>query len=165
MHVALLTGARTGEIMALKVSDIDFENNMITFQRSIRRGVISGTKTGDTRLVPMVKSLVNSLKKYINDTNKVWVFQNPYSSTPHANSCSIVNTYYIPLLERLNIEFKLLYNTRHSFTSVAVEHEIPLATVSKCLGHSNISTTERFYLKFGNVDQEGIRSQLENLTI
>lgn len=165
MHVALLTGARTGEIMALKISDIDFETNMITFQRSMRRGVISTTKTEDTRRVPMVKALSDSLKKYINESDRIWVFQNPYSNKPHANSCSIVNTYYKPLLERLNIEFKLLYNTRHSFASVAVEREIPLSIVSNCLGHSNISTTENFYLKFGNVDQEGVRSQLENLTI
>ncbi len=44
MHVALLIGARTGEILALKLEDIDFENNTITIQRSIRKGVESGTK-------------------------------------------------------------------------------------------------------------------------
>ncbi|MDD2699376.1 MAG: hypothetical protein PHF17_11300, partial [Arcobacteraceae bacterium] len=46
MQVALLTGARTGEISALKIEDIDFANKTITFQRSIRKGVIGGTKTG-----------------------------------------------------------------------------------------------------------------------
>ena len=46
----------------------------------------------------------------------------------------------------------------------AVENKIPLSTVSRCLGHNSISTTERFYLQFGNVDQAEIRNQLENLS-
>ena len=46
------------------------------------------------------------------------------------------------------------------FASVAVENKIPLATISRCLGHSTIFTTERFYLQFGNVDQDDVRFQL-----
>lgn len=164
MHVALLTGARTGEIMALKLTDIDFDSNFITFQRSIRRGQVSGTKTGKSRTVPMVKTLSDSLKKWINISNRVWLFPKPYTDSIYSDSRSLIDKYYKKLLKRLCLKYRVLYNTRHSFASVAVENKIPLSTVSRCLGHSTISTTERFYLKFGNVDQEDVRLQLENLT-
>lgn len=163
MHVALYTGARTGEIMALKVDDIDFENSIITFQRSIRRNVISTTKTGKSRTVPMVKALRNVLKNWVKTISCEYIFARPYKNIPYSNSKSIVDRYYKPMLKRLNIPYRVIYNTRHSFASVAVENKIPLATVSRCLGHSTLSTTERFYLQFGNVNQDEIRNQLENL--
>ena len=40
MHVAFLTGARVGEIASLTWDNIDFNNNMITFATSIRKGVL-----------------------------------------------------------------------------------------------------------------------------
>ena len=40
-----LTGARSGEMIALKWCDIDFENKSIRIERSIRNGVTSNTKT------------------------------------------------------------------------------------------------------------------------
>ena len=164
MHVALLTGARTGEIMALKLEDIDFENNTITIQRSIRKGVESGTKTGKTRVVPMIKTLKEALLKWIGTSQRIYLFPKPYTDSPYSDSRTIVDKYYKPLLKRLKIKYRVLYNTRHSFASVAVENKIPISTVSKCLGHSVLSTTERFYLQFGNANQDDIRDQLENLT-
>jgi len=163
MHVALYTGARSGEIIALKKNDINFQDNTITFQRSIRRGIEAGTKTGRTRVVPMVKPLVDALKEWIADTNKVYLFPKPYTDKPYSTSRPVVDRYYRPMLQRLNIPFRILYNSRHTFASVAIENKIPIATVSRCLGHSTISTTERYYLQFGNADQNDIRSQLENL--
>lgn len=164
MHVALLIGARTGEILALKLEDIDFENNTITIQRSIRKGVESGTKTGKTRVVPMIKTLKEALIKWIGTSQRVYLFPKPYTDSPYSDSRTIVDKYYKPLLKRLNLKYRVLYNTRHSFASVAVENKIPISTVSKCLGHSVLSTTERFYLQFGNANQDDIRDQLENLT-
>lgn len=164
IFIALLTGARTGEIMALQPDDIDFENNTITFQRSIRKGVIAGTKTGKIRTVPMVKLLANRLKNWVDNSNRAWVFSKPYVDAPYSDSRTIVDKYYKPLLKRLKLPYRVLYNSRHSFASIAIENKIPLATVSRCLGHSTLSTTERFYLQFGNMNQEDVRSQLENLT-
>jgi integrase len=163
MHVALLTGARTGEIMALKIQDIDFENNTITIQRSIRKGVESGTKTGKVRVIPMIKVLKEALIKWIGSSQRICLFPKPYTDVAYCNSGAIINKYYKPLLKRLNLKYRVLYNTRHSFASVAVENKIAISTVSQCLGHSTISTTERFYLQFGNADQNDIRKQLENL--
>ncbi|MCG3717798.1 site-specific integrase [Aliarcobacter butzleri] len=163
MHIALYTGARTGEIMALKISDIDFNNSTITFQRSIRRNIISTTKTGKSRTIPIVNDLKDVLLTWIKSLNSEYLFTRPYKNIPYSNSKSIVERYYKPMLKRLNIPYLVIYNTRHTFASIAIESKIPLSTVSRCLGHSTLSTTERFYLQFGNMDQNEIRTQLENL--
>lgn len=164
MHVALLTGARTGEIMALKLEDIDFENNTITIQRSIRKGVESGTKTGKTRVIPMIKTLKEALIKWIGTSQRIYMFPKPYTDSPYSDSRTIVDKYYKSLLKRLNLKYRVLYNTRHSFASVAVENKIPISTVSRCLGHSTTQITQKAYIMWGNVNQNDIRDQLENLT-
>jgi len=41
---------------------------------------------------------------------------------------------------------------------------MPLSTVSKCLGHKSTEITSRYYIKFGKVNQNDIREQLESLS-
>lgn len=163
-HVAFLTGARTGEIMALKWSDIDFENCTITIERSITRSVIDITKTGTTRTVPMVKKLHEKLLQYKESSYCEWVFPNLESRMPYTYSRTIVDHKFKPMLQRLGIAYKGLYQTRHTFASLSVQSGIPMHIVKECMGHKDISTTQRFYLRFGNLNQVDVRNQLENLT-
>lgn len=163
-HVAFLTGARTGEIMALKWSDIDFENGTITIERSITRSVISTTKTGTTRSVPMVKKLHAKLLEHKESSYCEWVFPNLESRMPYTYSRTIVDHKFKPMLQRLGIAYKGLYQTRHTFASLSVQNGISMHIVKECMGHKDISTTQRFYLRFGNLDQVDVRKQLEGLT-
>lgn len=163
-HVAFLTGARTGEIMALKWSDINFEDGTITIERSITRSVISTTKTGTTRSVPMVKKLHAKLLEYKESSYCEWVFPNLESRMPYTYSRTIVDHKFKPMLQRLGIAYKGLYQTRHTFASLSVQNGISMHIVKECMGHKDISTTQRFYLRFGNLDQVDVRNQLENLT-
>jgi integrase len=163
-HVAFLTGARTGEIMALKWSDINFEDGTITIERSITRSVISTTKTGTTRTVIMIKKLHEKLLEYKKSAYCEWVFPNPENQRPYTYSRTIVDHKFKPMLQRLNITYKGLYQTRHTFASLSVQSGIPMHIVKECMGHKDISTTQRFYLRFGNLNQVDVRNQLENLT-
>lgn len=163
-HVAFLTGARTGEIMALKWEDIDFKNGIITIQRSITRGVISSTKTGAVRSVPMVEKLHEKLLEYQEEAICDWVFPNPQTRSPYTYSRTIVDHKFKPMLERLNIPYKGLYQSRHSFASLSVQSGVDMHVVKECMGHSDISTTQRYYLRFGNLDKSDVKSQLEVLT-
>lgn len=162
-HVGLLTGARSGEIMALKFSDINFENRTITIQRSIRRNVISSTKTDEERTIPMVGKLYDALVKWKEYSKSEWVFPNPLTYRPYTYSRTIVDHRFKPMLKRLNIPYRGMYNTRHTFASLSVQKGIPMHIVKECMGHKDIATTQRFYLRFGNLDQSDVRDQLENL--
>ena len=63
-----------------------------------------------------------------------------------------VKTYLKPLLERLNITYKTLYATRHSFASSVVENNMPITLAQKYLGHTKLSTTMDYYVKNGLID-------------
>ena len=164
MHVAFLTGARVGEIASLTWENIDFENNMITFATSIRKGVLDVTKTDEVRTVPMVKELAEVLSKYKASSSGEYVFINPKTGSYYRDSRSIVDTYYKPLLKRLKLPWVIMYQSRATFASLSIEKGIPISTVSKCLGHKSTEITSRYYLKFGKVNQDDIRNQLESLS-
>ena len=163
LHVALLIGARTGEIMCLKWKDINFENGLITIERSIRKGIISTTKTGTTRTVPMVKRLKGALEKWREQSRGEYLFPVRFKGSPYTDSRSIVDTMFKPLLKRLNIPFRKLYSTRATFASLAIEQGISVAIVSLCLGHSTTATTQRYYVRFGHLDATNTRLELEKI--
>jgi len=168
LHVAFLTGARTGEIMALEWDDIDFEKGLICISKSIRRGILSTTKTDTVRYVPMIERLKLALQKWKIQSNaktnaKIYVFPISNTGNPYKNSRAIIDSKFKPLLQQLNIPYKKLYNTRHTFASIAAENGISLPTVATCLGHSTVATTQQFYVKMGNLDYNKSRDELEKL--
>ncbi|PZR17557.1 MAG: hypothetical protein DI536_04380 [Archangium gephyra] len=57
-RVALHLGLRTGELLALQKSDVDFEAGIVTIERSHNRDT---TKTGTTRVVPMHPAIAGDL--------------------------------------------------------------------------------------------------------
>jgi integrase len=62
--VALLTGMRSGELYALKWSDLDFENLRITISQSwCSKNGFGPTKSATTRVVPICDELEMLLKE------------------------------------------------------------------------------------------------------
>ncbi|MDQ7060398.1 MAG: tyrosine-type recombinase/integrase [Sulfurimonas sp.] len=87
-------GARVGEIASLTWENINFENNLITFATSIRKGVLDVTKTDEVRSVPMVKELADVLLKYKTLSSYDYVFINPRTGSYYSDTRSIADTYY-----------------------------------------------------------------------
>ena len=150
MLITLLnTGVRTGEILALKISDIDFEKRTITIQRSMRKGKLKETtKTGENRIIRMSQPLKDELLDYKKVcTSQTWLFPNPKTGKPYYEATSITRWYFNPILKKCNIENKTLYALRHTFASLSAQKNIPMSIISKQLGHKKLSTTMDFYVK------------------
>ena len=164
-YIGVLTGARTGEISALKFSDIDFEKNTITIERSITKGFMSKPKNGKSRIVPMVKKLKERVLKYQETAISDNLFANPSTLEPYTDSRTIVDHRFKPMLKRLGIEYKHLYNLRHTFATLSARKGVKLMTISEVMGHtSGIGILEAHYLKHGNINQDDVRDELESLT-
>ncbi|WP_310438734.1 site-specific integrase [Sulfuricurvum sp.] len=163
MHLALFTGARTGEMLALKWADVDFDNNAITYRSSMRKGIEGTTKTKEPRTVVMIQRLSDVLLKWKDTKAGEYVFPQPGLRIPYKNSRSIADTYYKPMLERLGIRFRRLYSSRHTFASISHDKGIPVATISQCLGHRDTEVTSKYYLLSGNRNQDEVRRQMEKL--
>lgn len=82
---------------------------------------------------------------------------------PYWEPKTIINTYFKPLLKKLNIEYKTLYATRHSFASIMVENNVPLTYIQKQLGHKRLSTTMDFYVKNGLISKASRDIRLDTL--
>lgn len=151
------SGMRVGECLALKWSDLDLTNNTITIQRSVRHGNIRNTtKTGVTNIIDMAEPVKENLIKYYDVApSDEWIFPNPQTLLPYWSSKSIIKSQFKPLLNRLNIEYKTLYATRHSFASIMVENNVPLTYIQKQLSHKKLSTTLDYYVKNSFVNQKG----------
>jgi len=113
------TGMRTGEAMALKFTDFNYDDNTIFLQRSKRNGVLSNRlKTQKSATIRMSNNLKKVLQEYQLESDCEWLFLNPKTHEPFWGSGSIVNRHFKPLLDKLDIEYKTMYATRSTYASL-----------------------------------------------
>ena len=150
--VAFGTGMRTGELMALKWEDIDFDNNLIYVRRSIRDGIIKETtKTNEHREITLLDIVKKELLK--NKQNSGWIFKNQYGDY-FGWSGSIIKNHFKPLLKKINVKYKGLYTTRHTFATLMIREGADIKWVQSMLGHSTAKMTLDKYAKFIKVTEK-----------
>jgi len=147
-------GARSGETIALKFSDINWRNRTIKIQRSMRKGEIKKTKTNTSRSVDIPINLFIEFEKHqINNPYLEFIFVNK-KGTPYKDSAYLLRRHFKPLLEHLGIEYKSLYSLRHTFATLQLQGGQNISYVAKQLGHSNTQTTQEFYIKYLKDDED-----------
>lgn len=156
IYISLSTGLRIGEVRALKWSDINVTDGILTVNRTIERIyiiegekkhtelVINTPKTKNScREIPMNKELLGMLKplkKVVNDDYYILTNdERPIEPRTYRN-------YYKRLMEKLDIPKLKYHGLRHSFATRCIEVGCDYKTVSVLLGHSNISTTLNLYV-------------------
>lgn len=148
-YVALMTGMRKGEILALTWGDIDFEQNLIRVNKSLAHtGDVPFVKEPKTeagkRVVPLLaglKELLLSIKGNAKDTDVVIS-----NKGKHFRKMAFVK-YYKRIQNDLGITCTL-HQLRHSFATVAFETGLPPKSIQEILGHRQISTTMDIYTDF-----------------
>lgn len=156
IYISLSAGLRIGEVCALKWSDINVTDGILTVNRTIERIyiiegekkhtelVINTPKTKNScREIPMNKELLGMLKplkKVVNDDYYILTNdERPIEPRTYRN-------YYKRLMEKLDIPKLKYHGLRHSFATRCIEVGCDYKTVSVLLGHSNISTTLNLYV-------------------
>lgn len=146
--VGFFTGIRTGEALILQWNDIDFENNRISIERSMRQGIISTPKSGKGRLIDMLPIVKKSLIDHREHCNSdIYVFSHSRKK-PYTESSTIIKRFWKPLLKRCKMKYQKLYNTRHSFATIMLIGGEDIVWVSRMLGHSDVTTTMKYYIKY-----------------
>jgi integrase len=148
LFIAFYTGMRSGEIMALKKTDIDFENRLIHVSRSRGRFGESSPKTQNGfRLVPILDELLPVLKDLYDSHDKEYLFITR-SGQPYKHNETFYQKYWVPLFQKLDIPYRRLYNTRHTFATMMLSegHCTPYQ-LSKILGHGDTQMVHQVYVK------------------
>jgi len=148
--IGFYTGMRTGEIIALKWSDIDFDKKTINIKRSIRKGIESVPKTKTSvREIEILDVLLPYLIDYHKSTIKgtKYLFETS-SGRPYASAEKISTCYWKRLLKQLDIPYRILYQMRHTFASMMIGHGEDILWVSNMLGHKDSSITLQKYARY-----------------
>ena len=156
MSFLFTTGCRTGEAIGLKWKYVNFENHTIIIAESLskveNRRVQKETKTGSVVVLPMNDSLFNLLAAIHDEI--LFVVKDQYvfltSTNRPINPDNFRKRIWKPMLEKLGIEYRPLYQTRHTVLShIATEHG--LLAAAKVAGHTDATMVTRHYAKFTGV--------------
>lgn len=123
--LALHTGMRQGEILNLKRRDI-VGNNIVLEEDK--------TKSGLARVVPMNDTIMELFKKYTKNKN---IEDGLFKSKDIR--CAFHNA-----MERAGIKGIRFHDLRRTFATALKDGNVNIHDISVLLGHSNISTTERY---------------------
>jgi len=155
LAIGFYTGMRSGEILGLQVSDIDFASNIISVRRSISKGIISTPKTKNSvRDVP----LFNVLKPYIESQihlarkdRSLFLFSKNGEHLYSVDSIRGKKPYgaWYKLLKELNIPYRKIYNTRHTFiTAMLKTGQLSVLEIAQIVGHTNSKMIFKNYARF-----------------
>jgi len=111
------------------------------------KGTISSTKTGKSRLIDMLPIVAQSLKEfYKNKSNFEYIFVNSFGN-PYTDP-KPVSKLWKATLKKCDLKYRKVYNTRHTFATTMLMGGEDILWVSQMLGHSDVSTTTRYYIKY-----------------
>lgn len=145
LAISFYTGMRTGEVLALRSEDIDFNESKISISRSITKGVISTPKTASSiREVPTFDDLL----PYLENIKDGILF--PKSNGEFYNTVGgSKKREWKTLLDDCNIEYRKLYATRHTFiVSMLKNSNLSILEVAQIVGHTSTQMIIQNYGKF-----------------
>lgn len=153
------TGARRGEILGLKWNCIDFKNNQIKIENNLQytkdRGIFEDTtKTDESRTINVAPEIMNILQahkkeqlqhklkvgSYWTDTNYCFTQDNGLPMNPDS-----INKWLRNFSKQNNLPAIHPHKFRHTQASLLYATGENPVTISKRLGHKQVSTTQNIY--------------------
>ena len=153
LAIGFYTGIRTGELLALKWQNIDFKGKRIFINRTVGNYKEQTTKTGaSVRYVPIFDALLPYLEEYKKKCGlNTYLFVT--GGGGHYSSSNLNIYQWKPLLKRVGIPHRRMYETRHTFaTNMIASNVFTLNQVAKWMGHSTIETLVKTYNNY--IDSE-----------
>lgn len=166
--LALQTGLRTGELAALKFSDIEgdilhVQRQEIKYKDNEKGKVIHEivdyckTEKGD-RYIYLTEKALATIKKIrlLNPFNEYMMFENGQRVQ--------TNTFNDRLklaCNKLNIPVRTMHKLRKTYGTTLIDNGVDESLIMDQMGHKDITTTRKYYY-YANKDSEAKRKQIQN---
>ena len=145
------TGMRRGEIVNIRLQDIDFD------RRQIR---INGGKGKKDRVTLLSEHMSSGLQHYIDQYNpKYWLIENVNRTKYSDNS---VGKVVRDLSRKAGLKDVTPHVLRHSFATHLMDNGTDLRIIQSLLGHESIETTQ-IYTHVSNKNLAGIVNPLDRI--
>lgn len=157
--IALMTGARLGEIMGLEWQDIDFKKKTIEIRQTSQylpgKGTFAkGPKTElSKRKISANDTLLNLLKEFrddqmekgfiCQDNNRLFISHDGRPMFPDT-----LTKWFPAFLRRNNLPPLNFHGLRHTSATFLIGRGMDIQTVAGRLGHSTSATTQNIYSHF-----------------
>lgn len=175
--IAVFTGMRLGEIMALKWSDLNTNTSFISVQRSksdVKGQNVTGPKTGNGRKVQIGKELMAALKEHksLQSTylkiignaysNNDWIIGGPFGNGYNKRHYS--SRKFQKLLRQAKIIRHIrFHDLRHTHATLLLLAGINPKIVQERLGHASIDMTLDTYSHLTLANQEIAVNALDSI--
>ncbi len=159
INLAIITGCRRGELVAFKWQDIDFENGVINVNKSNYKIHGEEIKTkkpktnGSIRSLSIPQFIIDMLKDYqteqkltrlklgIQWQGEDWIFTQ-WSGAPMYPTTPTL--WFDRFLKRNGLKHRKFHALRHTSATLLLSNGANIKTVGSRLGHSQLSTTNRY---------------------
>jgi integrase len=160
IRLAAATGARRGELLACRWSDLDWQTCRLRIERSVYQASgeigFKSTKTRQTRKIAVPPSLTEYLKLHREqqEQNRA-MFGADYRTDLDLIFCAPDGGLLKPdsvswtardIAAKAGLTGASLHTLRHSHASALLAAGVPIANVSKRLGHRDPYTTAKIYM-------------------
>ncbi|AWV98501.1 tyrosine-type recombinase/integrase [Arcticibacterium luteifluviistationis] len=165
VFIYLSNGLNLSDVLRLKWSDFDKKQNTFTFIRE-------KTKRTNKHNQKDIHVVLGDIQKEIikrwscKETEYVFPFIKPDMDAKAQrntikNFNGVCNNWMDKIAKKLEIDSLLgTYVARHTFSTILLQNEAPIALISKSLGHSSLATTEAY---LGSFEDEQVKSYMEGL--
>lgn len=129
--LAITTGARRGELLALRVRDINLDRAVAHVDRS---------KNGDRKVLPLTLAAVAELRQILPESADALVF----GSTRRPDVAFHFNVVWSAALKAAKLRDFHFHDLRHSCASYLAQNGATLLEIADVLGHRQLSVTRRY---------------------
>jgi integrase len=153
--LAVMTGMRSGELFALKWTDVDLEAKLISVSRQwTSKNGITPTKTRRSRIVPISDDLMGFLKELKLKANDELVLPR-LTEWSHGEQARITKAF----CRGVGITPIKFHDLRATFITNLLARGESLARVMSMVGHTELKTTNG-YLRKAGVEVQGATERL-----
>jgi integrase len=133
-------GLRSGEMVALEWSDIDFVKRQVCVQRSAWKGHIASPKGGRLRYIPLTTRLAAALRDHRHLRGRLVLYQDDGGPLTEG----IVQGFIRRAAQRAGLFNNGPHMLRHTFCSHLAMRGAPARAIQELAGHQNLTTTQRY---------------------